>query len=375
MVGETVVIRGLAAAAAAAAVVGAVLMRRWDRAAGKRVAQLNAARVRDEWKTDERVAELETELEEARTGRAKAETKLRGKRAELARLRTEHADLLRRYAAAETGRASALEGRRQARGTAPRGAKALESAAASAGTAGSAVAASAYRRAAEALRDLERNAAIQRDAEATATDSGQDAPPALTAVVPPSGLPATGETLSAADAARAAKRRTGGAKAVEETETAAPQAEGTQDLQATKALKAVEASRAAEATEAAEAAEEAGEAEDRAADEAEEAPEAPAAKSTPPAARPASAVVPQQHPARRPASRTQGGFDFFGTQRTPSATRPVEETDLADVVGEEALAEAEAAERDDDSKGDVIDLTAHDETEQIDVVELRSAIS
>ncbi|MFI1181867.1 hypothetical protein ACH4UT_20265 [Streptomyces sp. NPDC020799] len=390
MVGETVVIRGLAAAAAAAAVVGAVLMRRWDRAAGKRVAQLNAARVRDEWKTDERIAELETELEEARAGRAKAETKLRGKRAEIARLRTEHADLLRRYAAAETGRASALEGRRQAQGSAPRSAKALESAAASAGTAGSAVAASAYRKAAEALRDLERNGAIQRDAEATATESGQDAPPALTDVVPPSGLraPGTGETLSAADAARAAKRRTG-AKAAEETGTARD-TEGAQDLQAAKAAKdaktqtapvAPEAAEGATAPEAAEGAtapvapraSNAGEeAEDRAADATDE---APAEKRMPPAARPASAVVPQQHPARRPAPRTQGGFDFFGTQRTPSAARPVEETDLADVVGEEALAEAEAAEQGDDSKGDVIDLTAHDETEQIDVVELRSAIS
>ncbi|MFI1800777.1 hypothetical protein ACH427_25965 [Streptomyces sp. NPDC020379] len=366
MVGETVVIRGLAAAAAAAAVVGAVLMRRWDHAAGKRVAQLNAARVRDEWKTDERIAELETELEEARAGRARAETKLRGKRAELARLRSEHADLLRRYAAAETGRASALEGRRQAQGTAPRGAKALESAAASAGADGAAVAASAYRKAAEALRDLERNAAIQRDAEA-ATEPGQDANPALTDVVPPSGLPATGETLSAADAARAAKRRTG-VKAAEETETTAPQ-----DLQAAKApedLKAAGAPEAPEALAVPKAAEEAG---DRAVDETGE---APVAKSTPPAPRPASAVVPQQHPARRPASRTQGGFDFFGTQRTPSAARPVEETDLADVVGEEVLAEAEAAEQQgDDSQGDVIDLTAHDETEQIDVVELRSAIS
>lgn len=384
MVGETVVIRGLAAAAAAAAVVGAVLMRRWDRAAGKRVAQLNAARVRDEWKTDERIAELETELEEARAGRAKAETKLRGKRAEIARLRTEHADLLRRYAAAETGRASALEGRRQAQGSAPRSAKALESAAASAGTAGSAVAASAYRKAAEALRDLERNGAIQRDAEATATESGQDAPPALTDVVPPSGLraPGTGETLSAADAARAAKRRTG-AKAAEETGTARD-TEGAQDLQAAKAAKdaktqtapvvpvAPEAAEGATAPVAPRASNAGEEAEDRAADATDE---APADKRMPPAARPASAVVPQQHPARRPAPRTQGGFDFFGTQRTPSAARPVEETDLADVVGEEALAEAEAAEQGDDSKGDVIDLTAHDETEQIDVVELRSAIS
>ncbi|WP_425581669.1 hypothetical protein, partial [Streptomyces stramineus] len=153
MVGETVVIRGLAAAAAAAAVVGAVLMRRWDQSAGKRVAQLTAARTREEWKTEERIAELETELEEARAARSGAETKLRGKRSELARLRTEHADLLRRYAAAETGRARALEGRRLAQSPGLRSVKELGGAAS-----GPAGPASAYRAAAEALHGLERKA-------------------------------------------------------------------------------------------------------------------------------------------------------------------------------------------------------------------------
>ncbi|GAA0356867.1 hypothetical protein [Streptomyces blastmyceticus] len=395
MVGETVVIRGLAAAAAAAAVVGAVLMRRWDRAAGKRVAQLNAARVREEWKTDERIAELETELEEARTARAKVETKLRGKRAELARLRTEHADLLRRYAAAETGRASALEGRRQARGAAPRSAKALESAAASAGTAGSAVAASAYRKAAEALRDLERNATLQRDAEsAAAAEPVQDAPlaqPADAVPVPPTGRPeaGTGEILSAADAARAAKRRTG-AKTTADAEAAgkrpAPESTGSAPHTVEPAPATGEADAAEGVVEGAqdttaamdtEPATDTAPAEDaEPVEDAKRPGDAEAPKSAPRVTRPASAVVPQQSPARRPASRAQGGFDFFGTQRTPAAARPVEETDLADVVGEEALAEAEAAEAGgDDAKGGVIDLTAHDETEQIDVVELRSAIS
>ncbi|WP_338059136.1 hypothetical protein [Streptomyces olivoreticuli] len=387
MVGETVVIRGLAAAAAAAAVVGAVLMRRWDRAAGKRVAQLSAARVREEWKTDERIAELETELEEARAARAKVETKLRGKRAELARLRTEHADLLRRYAAAETGRASALEGRRQARGAAPRSAKALESAAASAGTAGSAVAASAYRKAAEALRDLERNATLQRDAE-SAAEPAQDTPLVQPAdAVPPSGRPeaGTGEILSAADAARAAKRRTG-AKATGDAEAVgkrtAPESTGSAP-HTTEPDPAAGEAEEVEGVQDATAATDIAPAEDIApatntapAEDAERPEDAAAPMSAPRATRPAAAVVPQQSPARRPASRAQGGFDFFGTQRTPAAARPVEETDLADVVGEEALAEAEAAEAGgDDAKGGVIDLTAHDETEQIDVVELRSAIS
>ncbi|MFE1753834.1 hypothetical protein ACFW88_25370 [Streptomyces anandii] len=107
-----VVLRSLAAAAAVAAVAGAVVMRRWDTQAGRQVADLTRARASDEWRFEERVAELETDLEESRELRGRLEQKLRAKRAELAGLRNEHAALLRRYATAETERASALEGRR-----------------------------------------------------------------------------------------------------------------------------------------------------------------------------------------------------------------------------------------------------------------------
>ncbi|WP_329300989.1 hypothetical protein OG410_23370 [Streptomyces sp. NBC_00659] len=106
-------LRVLAAGAAATAVVSAVVLRQWDSAAGKRVADLTRARASDEWRYEERVAELETDLEESRELRAKLEQKLRAKRTELAGLRNEHAALLRRYATAETERATALEGRRQ----------------------------------------------------------------------------------------------------------------------------------------------------------------------------------------------------------------------------------------------------------------------
>jgi hypothetical protein len=109
---QQVVLRVIAAAAAATAVVGAAVMRRWDTQAGKQVADLTRARASDEWRHEERVAELETDLEESRELRAKLEQRLRAKRAELAGLRNEHAALLRRYATAETERASALEGRR-----------------------------------------------------------------------------------------------------------------------------------------------------------------------------------------------------------------------------------------------------------------------
>ncbi|MEU1042171.1 hypothetical protein [Streptomyces sp. NPDC005907] len=106
------VLRGLAAAAALTTVVGSVVMRRWDTAAGKRVAELTRARASDEWRYEERVAELETDLEESRELRSKLEHRLRAKRTELAGLRNEHAALLRRYATAETERATALESRR-----------------------------------------------------------------------------------------------------------------------------------------------------------------------------------------------------------------------------------------------------------------------
>lgn len=110
---EPAVLRVLAAGAAVTAVAGAVVMRSWDTAAGKRVADLTRARASDEWRHEERVAELETDLDESRELRVKLEHKLRAKRTELAGLRNEHAALLRRYATAETERATALEGRRQ----------------------------------------------------------------------------------------------------------------------------------------------------------------------------------------------------------------------------------------------------------------------
>ncbi|MGW0415031.1 hypothetical protein ACWDZX_27805, partial [Streptomyces collinus] len=96
----------------------------------------------------------------------------------------------------------------------------------------------------------------------------------------------------------------------------------------------------------------------------------------------AVAVVPAA-PVRRPT--VEGGFDFFGTQKETSsdALDAVQNEDLADVVGQEALAlhkaetEAQFKPADEESRGvgQVIDLTAHDETEQIDVQGLRTAAS
>lgn len=98
---------------------------------------------------------------------------------------------------------------------------------------------------------------------------------------------------------------------------------------------------------------------------------------------PTAVAVAPAAPVRRPL--VEGGFDFFGTKQGVSrdALEAVQNEDLADVVGQEALAlhkaeaEAEFKPADEQSRGigQVIDLTAHDETEQIDVQGLRSAVS
>ncbi|MBM7437545.1 hypothetical protein [Streptomyces sp. HB132] len=299
-------LRALVAVTAAAAVTGAWMMRSWDRAAGLRVAELTRARAGDEWKTEERIAELETDLEESRELRTRLETKLRRKRVELAGLRGEHAALLRRYANAETERASALEGRRQLaiEASAPR--ELLP--ARSTPTPG------AYLRAAHALRDLSRNAALQ-EARRTAQAARQRDIAERSAERDPEGDGPKGKHAAVAGAGDLRHRR-------QQTALTAPK------------LSPVRPPRAVAA---------------------------------------ASAVVP--YAAARRHLVPQGSFDFFGTQKADAAIESVQNEDLADVVGEEALAAHRTGAAENRAVGKVIDLTAHDETEQLDVVELRSAVS
>ncbi|MFF0062791.1 hypothetical protein ACFYRC_14790 [Streptomyces sp. NPDC005279] len=291
---DPIMLRSLVGAAAAAAVTGAVLMRSWDRNAGRRVAELTRARASDEWKTEERIAELETDIEESRELRTKLDARLRAKRVELAALRNEHAALLRRYATAETERASALEGRRQLALEAAAPVRALP-------PAGSTPTLSTFLRASKALDNLSRNAAAQ-EAKRTVEEARQ---------------------RDRAERAREADEPQGKHAAA---------AGGEQHTRPTSAV--------------------------------------PARRRVPAAA----AIVPYG-PKRRPA-RPEGGFDFFGTAEGADAQKAIEAAqneDLADVVGEEALAAQDTT--DDRAVGKVIDLTAHDETEQLDVVELRTAIS
>ncbi|MEW1721772.1 hypothetical protein [Streptomyces sp. NPDC093109] len=331
---DPLVLRGLVAATTVVAVCGAIVMRGWDRSAGRRVAELARGRESDLWKTEERVAELEADVEESRELRLKLDVKLRAKRVELAKLRGEHAALLRRYATAETERATALEGRRRL---------ALEAAAEPrALTTGKAPTTAAYLGAARALDELLRNAAAQearrtveaaraRDLAERAVEAEDQQGKHAAAGPAASGTSASGGTAS-------------GASAAEQHSRPAP---------------ALPASRVATA----------------------------------------SAIVPYS-PLRRPV-RPEGGFDFFGAEGRPkeeageesgegtdgesapeSPAAPetpavpaaaLEREDLADVVGEEALAERRRTEE--RAVGQVIDLTAHDDTERFELGELRGVAS
>ncbi|MCZ4084113.1 hypothetical protein [Streptomyces antarcticus] len=343
LLADPLALRLLVAVTATAGIAGAVVMRAWDQSAGRRVAELARERVKDEWKTDERIAELESDLEEARVLRGRLDTKLRAKRVELAGLRGEHAALLRRYATAETERASALERRRLL---------AIEAAAAPAAPAAAApkelpavteerTAAGAptpvgYARAKAALGVLARKAKT----------------PALPAPPRPPGAPVPAPAPSSAAPASAAAAQV---PAQAPAPAAAPPGPGPVSGAAASHARPV-----------------------------------PSGAAAAPARRLAAAVAPYASQ-RRSASRVEGGFDFFGTKNAAQARAVIEAVqneDLADVVGAEVLAahKAEAAQTTTESRfkpataetravGQVIDLTAHDETEPIDVARLRTAIS
>ncbi|MGW1956825.1 hypothetical protein ACWCPI_29435 [Streptomyces sp. NPDC001920] len=502
---EPMVLRGLAAVAAATAVVGAVVLRRWDTQAGKRVADLTRARASDEWRYEERVAELETDLEESRELRVKLEQRLRAKRAELAGLRNEHAALLRRYATAEADRATVLEERRvlEIEATTPTRALPPAAVAKDAGAVAAPVDAEGAKSGvesegaeAESVEEapvdeasvdeapvaptvfspegsrlfLRAQAALARfDGEAgsgaSETDGSVEAEAGSAEVeaeaeaevetgdvdgaTEDGGSPKgdLGKNVSAEhgsrthdpltsgplndDTAKAGTTKAGTAKTgtaktdIAKTDSPTdeppknlpPRGDGPAKGEAVKAgsagadVKAGETkageSRVAEASVTGTDTAGAARTEPAQEDEAQGQPEAAdghehaaattaagalaeAPQALPAAQQPAGhfiaptavAVVPAT-PVRRPA--VQGGFDFFGTKNgaEPSSIESVQNEDLADVVGQEALAlhkaesEAEFKPADEESRGigQVIDLTAHDETEQIDVQGLRSAVS
>lgn len=466
---DTGVLRVIAAIAAAVAVVGAAVLRRWDSQAGKTVADLSRARVSDEWRFEERVAELESDLEESRELRGKLEQRLRAKRTELAGLRNEHAALLRRYATAETERASALERRRRLElessaaaepkpksKTSPSSEEAAEAAAVEAAAPGlfSPEGTKLFLRAAQALSRFEKapggNGASVKDDAPVKRDvpSGGDSPKGGgKAGEGEKGAPERGAVKGASEegAAKGGSAKggsvEGGEPVTEDEAEGKPEAADAQGhavaggtgrtddgvdggsrqgdgasrggdssrgdafrrdgaVQARGVLQGTSSALDALARERGIAGRGA-DAEDRTAVEPVHALE-PAhptgiAQQTSasgtvvprpagPVQRPAGhfavptavAVAPTAQPVRRPSA--EGGFDFFGTKQD-AELEAVQNEDLADVVGQEALAlhkaesEAEFKPADEASRGigQVVDLTAHDETEQLDLQGLRSA--
>ena len=393
---QAAALRIVAAVAAATALVGAAVMRRWDTQAGKQVAARVRARTSDEWRYEERLAELESDLDESRELRVKLEHKLRAKRTELAGLRNEHAALLRRYATAETERASALEGRRL-----------LEIEAAEPATRALPPVPEDGDDEVPADVDLDLvELQDDTDDDTESDDTGAVAAPAESATdaedvdeesdseaeAVAEKKPAASPVFSPEGSKLFLRAQAALVRLDDDTESAAPEPPEPKDDDSAPAEPAPVEATGGPAAES-EAAQE---------DEAEGKPEAvdghehsaavpPAAKSAQPAhpsghftVPTAVAVVPAA-PVRRP--MVEGGFDFFGMQKGAASAEmdAVQNEDLADVVGQEVLAvhkaeaEAQFKPADERSRGvgavQVIDLTAHDETEQINLPGLRSAAS
>lgn len=389
---EQTLLRGLAAAAAVTAAAGAVVMRRWDIQAGKQVADLIRARASDEWRHEERVAELETDLEESRELRGKLEQRLRAKRTELAGLRNEHAALLRRYANAEAERASALEGRRRLEIEAAAPTRALPPGAvaedaAEIGTDSTAESADEVpddvlddgSGDSDSVGESHGSGESEGSSDSDSTDGDADSTADGTAAEAKPEDP----KLFSPEGSRLFLRAQAALVRFDADRKAEPEQDPADATQASvKEPVPADAERGA-------GAEAAQEDEARGKTEAADAHE-PAAATTPraPLQQPsghytvptAVAVVPATTPVRRP--RVEGGFDFFGTKGEASAVlESVQNEDLADVVGQEALdlhkadAEFKPVTAESRGVGQVIDLTAHDETEQIDMQGLRSAAS
>ncbi|MFC9465901.1 hypothetical protein [Streptomyces coelicoflavus] len=407
------ILRVLAAAAAVTAVAGAVVMRHWDAQAGRRVADLTRARASDEWRFEERVAELESDLEESRELRQKLEHRLRAKRTELAGLRNEHASLLRRYATAETERASALEGRRLLEIEAAPQAPALPAARTAP------VQETPVQETPETPETVAEKA--EEAEEASAEESGGDEEAAVPGVFSPEGSrlflranaalarlddgepdgPDGGdraETAEGADEDGDTDGSDGDGDADGSDgdgdggggggESAAP-AEAGQEDEAQGQPEAADGHERTAATSPTTTSD---------AGPAQPTQSTQSTQSTQPTRRadghftvPTAVAVVPAAPARRPV--VEGGFDFFGTKApegavdaaaaSDAALETVQNEDLADVVGQEALALHKAegeisfkpAGEESRDVSQVIDLTAHDETEQIDVQGLRSAVS
>jgi hypothetical protein len=325
---DPAMLRVLVVAASVGAFAGAVLLRLREHAGQIELEAEVAARVRDEARFEDRVAELEYAAEAAEEQVKRTERRLLAQRSQIARAEAENARLLRERArlAAEQAVREAEEAQRKEaalRGTRPTP--------------------TAYLKAAAALRGLERRAAVgQAQRIASAGGSGgsvsvREAEPVVEPAAEPVAAPVAASVAAEQGPTQERER-------VQERSAFRPKPKA-------KPKKPVAA----------------------------EKPSGPAwARAALPPLRPASAVMPRQsRDVLRQDAGSSGTFNFFSRQETAIST---ELGDLADVVGTEAAAAqrlyADATGGTEGAAGaaeDVVhDLTAEDETEPIDVRSLRA---
>jgi hypothetical protein len=288
-----------------------------------------AARSRDEARFEDRVAELEYAAEAAEEQVKRLERRLLAQRSQIARSEAENARLLR-----ERARIAAEQALREAE------AAQREEAARQ----GMRPTATAYLKAAAALRGLERRAAVgqaQRIAAGAAGFAGTAGAVGGEVVVEPVVEPVAAE------------------QAPKQEPSQEPVREREQERSAFRPKPKAKPKKAV-------------------AVETAEKPSGPAwARAALPPLRPATAVLPRQsRDVLRQDAGSSGTFNFFSRQETAISTGL---GDLADVVGTEAeaaqqeYADAGAAEGAAGVAEDVVhDLTAEDETEPIDVRSLRA---
>lgn len=321
------ILRVLVVAASVGAFAGAVLLRLREHAGEVELEAEVAARSRDEARFEDRVAELEYAAEAAEEQVKRLERRLLAQRSQIARAEAENARLLRERArvAAEQALREAEEAQRKE--VAVRGMRPT---------------ATAYLKAAAALRGLERRAAVgqaQRIAAGAAGVAGAAGAAGGGVVVEPVAEPVV-EQVAAEPEPKQERVR----ERAEERSAFRPKAPKAKSKKAAAAEK----------------------------------PSGPAwARAALPPLRPASAVLPRQsRDVLRQDVGSSGTFNFFSRQETAIST---ELGDLADVVGTEAeaaqqeYADAGVADGTAGAAEDVVhDLTAEDETEPIDVRSLRA---
>ena len=321
-------LRVLVVAASIGAFAGAVLLRLREHAGEIELEAEVAARSRDEARFEDRVAELEYAAEAAEEQVKRLERRLLAQRSQIARAEAENARLLRERAriAAEQALREAEVARRE-----------------EAARQGMRPTATAYLKAAAALRGLERRAAVGQ-AQRIASAGG-----AGTAAVAWESEPLV-EPVAAEAAAVVEPKQERVREREQERSAFRPKAPKAKPEKAVAAEKPVAAEKSS----------------------------GPAwARAALPPLRPATAVLPRQsRDVLRQDAGSSGTFNFFSRQETAISTGL---GDLADVVGTEAAAaqqeyaDAGVADGAAGAAEDVVhDLTAEDETEPIDVRSLRA---